>query len=84
MCGTMKVTQLKDDVVVSDEPVKEYGLPGVRSGTMILNGVIHSGSIQANKVTFSDEMKAAIREVIRDEIADLNKAVVDILSKMRK
>ena len=84
MCGTMKVTQLKDDVVVSDEPVKEYGLPGVRSGTMILNGVIHSGSIQASKVTFSDEMKAAIREVIRDEIADLNKAVVDILSKMRK
>lgn len=82
--GTLKVTKLKDDVVVSDEPVKEYSLPGVRFGTMILNGAIRGGGIQASKVTFSDEMKAAIREVIRDEIADLNKAVVDILSKMRK
>ena len=84
MCGTLKVTKLKDDVVVSDEPVKEYSLPGVRSGTMILNGVIHSGSIQARKVTFSDEMKAAIREVIEKEIAPINSAITDILSKMRK
>lgn len=84
MCGTVKVTKLKDDVVVSGEPVKEYGLPGVRSGTMILNGVIHSGNIQASKVTFSDEMKAAIREVIEKELAPINSAITDIISKMRK
>lgn len=85
MCGTLKVTKLKDDVVVSNEPVKEYVLPSARGWAMVKeNAVIMNGCIQASKVTLSDEMKAAIREVIRDEIADLNKAVVDILSKMRK
>lgn len=84
MCGTLKVTKLKDDVVVSGEPVKEYGLPGVRSGTMILNGAILSGSIPASKVTFSDEMKDAIREVVAKELAPINSAITDILSKMRK
>lgn len=85
MCGTLKVTKLKDDVVVSGEPVKEYVLPSARGWAMVKeNAVIMNGCIPASKVTLSDEMKAAIREVIRDEIADLNKAVVDILSKMRK
>lgn len=85
MCGTLKVTKLKDDVVVSNEPVKEYVLPSARGWAMVKeNAVIMNGCIPASKVTLSDEMKAAIREVIRDEIADLNKAVVDILSKMRK
>lgn len=85
MCGTLKVTKLKDDVVVSGEPVKEYVLPSARGWAMVKeNAVIMNGCITASKVTLSDEMKAAIREVIRDEIADLNKAVVDILSKMRK
>lgn len=85
MCGTLKVTKLKDDVVVSNEPVKEYVLPSARGWAMVKDSaVIMNGCIPASKVTFSDEMKAAIREVIRDEIADLNQAVVDILSKMRK
>lgn len=85
MCGTLKVTKLKGDVVVSNEPVKEYVLPSARGWAMVKDSaVIMNGCIPASKVTFSDEMKAAIREVIRDEIADLNKAVVDILSKMRK
>lgn len=85
MCGTLKVTKLKDDVVVSGEPVKEYVLPSARGWAMVKeNAVIMNGCIPGSKVTLSDEMKAAIREVIRDEIADLNKAVVDILSKMRK
>ncbi len=85
MCGTLKVTKLKDDVVVSGEPVKEYVLPSARGWAMVKeNAVIMNGCIPASKVTLSDEMKAAIREVIRDEIAYLNKAVVDILSKMRK
>lgn len=85
MCGTLKVTKLKGDVVVSNEPVKEYVLPSARGWAMVKDSaVIMNGCIPASKVTFSDEMKAAIREVIRDEIAELNKAVVDILSKMRK
>lgn len=85
MCGTLKVTKLKGDVVVSNEPVKEYVLPSARGWAMVKDSaVIMNGCIPASKVTFSDEMKAAIREVIRDEIAGLNKAVVDILSKMRK
>lgn len=85
MCGTLKVTKLKGDVVVSGEPVKEYVLPSARGWAMVKeNAVIMNGCIPASKVTLSDEMKAAIREVIRDEIKDLNQAVVDILSKMRK
>lgn len=78
--GTLKVTKLKEDVLLTSR-----GWCKMQDGNVtIQNAVIASGSIPASKVTFSDEMKAAIREVIRDEIADLNKAVVDILSKMRK
>lgn len=78
--GTLKVTKLKEDVLLTSR-----GWCKMQDGNvMIENAVVASGSIPASKVTFSDEMKAAIREVIRDEIADLNKAVVDILSKMRK
>lgn len=85
MCGTLKVTKLKDDVVVSNEPVKEYVLPSARGWAMVKeNAVIMNGCIPASKVTFSDEMKAAIREIVRDELKDLNQAVVDILLKMRK
>ena len=74
MCGTMKVTQLKGDVVASDG-----------SWAMLKHGnAVIAGNIPASKLTLGEEMKEAIREVIRDEIADLNKAVVDILSKMRK
>lgn len=85
MCGTLKVTKLKDDVVVSNEPVKEYVLPSARGWAMVKeNAVIMNGCIPASKVTLSDEMKAAIREVIEQELAPVNSAITDILSKMRK
>nr|UVN10044.1 MAG: hypothetical protein [Bacteriophage sp.] len=78
--GTLKVTKPKEDALLTSR-----GWCKMQDGNVtIQNAVIASGSTPASKVTFSDEMKAAIREVIRDEIADLNKAVVDILSKMPK
>lgn len=89
--GTLKVTKLKGDVVACGEPVKEYVLPVARGwcmmsdgDMMIKNAVVASGSIPASKVTFSDEMKAAIREVIEKELAPVYGSIADILSKMRR
>lgn len=89
--GTLKVTKLKGDVVACGEPVKEYVLPVARGwcmmsdgDVMIKNAVVASGSIPASKVTFSDEMKAAIREVIEKELAPVYGSIADILSKMRR
>lgn len=89
--GTLKVTKLKGDAVASGEEVKEYVLPVARGWSitrdgeaMITNAVIASGSIPASKVKFSEAMEDAIREIIQRDIAPINNAISDILSKMRK
>jgi len=43
----------------------KVGGVAARAGAMIENAVVMSGSVKASKVTFSDEMKAAIREVVQ-------------------
>lgn len=53
-----------DGPAVMNGTVKAGGV-ATRGGAMIENAVVMSRSIQASKVTFSDEMKAAIREVVQ-------------------
>lgn len=78
--GTLKVTKLKEDVLLTSR-----GWCKMQDGNVtIQNAVIASGSIPASKVKFSEAMEEAIREVIQKELAPINGAIADILSKMRK
>lgn len=73
MCGTLKVTQLKGDVVASDG-----------SWAMLKHGnAVIAGSIPASKLTLGEEMKEAIREVVREEMSSaLKQAIKNELDKL--
>ena len=73
MCGTMKVTQLKGDVVASDG-----------SWAMLKHGnTVIAGNIPASKLTLGEEMKEAIREVVREEMSSaLKQAIKNELDKL--
>ena len=73
MCGTMKVTQLKGDVVASDG-----------SWAMLKHGnAVIAGNIPASKLTLGEEMKEAIREVVREEMSSaLKQAIKNELDKL--
>lgn len=77
--GTPKVTKLKDDVLLTSR-----GWCMIRDGNVTMENAVIASSIPASKVTLSDEMKAAIREVIQKELSPINGAIADILFKMRK
>lgn len=78
--GTLKVTKLKEDVLLTSR-----GWCKMQDGNVtIQNAVIASGSIPASKVKFSEAMEDAIRELIQKELSPINGAIADILSKMRK
>lgn len=73
MCGTMKVTQLKGDVVASDG-----SLAMLKHGNAVI-----AGSIPASKLTLGEEMKEAIREVVREEMSSaLKQAIKNELDKL--
>lgn len=73
MCGTMKVTQLKGDVVASDG-----------SWAMLKHGnAVIAGNIPTSKLTLGEEMKEAIREVVREEMSSaLKQAIKNELDKL--
>ena len=73
MCGTLKVTQLKGDVVASDG-----------SCAMLKHGnAVIAGNIPASKLTMGEEMKEAIREVVREEMSSaLKQAIKNELDKL--
>ncbi|WPJ56061.1 hypothetical protein RCIP0100_00058 [Klebsiella phage RCIP0100] len=73
MCGTLKVTQLKGDVVASNG-----------SWAMLKHGnAVIAGNIPASKLTLGEEMKEAIREVVREEMSSaLKQAIKNELDKL--
>ena len=73
MCGTMKVIQLKGDVVASNG-----GWDMIKHGNAVI-----AGSIPASKLTLGEEMKEAIREVVREEMSSaLKQAIKNELDKL--
>ena len=73
MCGTMKVTQLKGDVVASNG-----GWAMLKHGNAVI-----AGNIPASKLTLGEEMKEAIREVVREEMSSaLKQAIKNELDKL--
>lgn len=73
MCGTLKVTQLKGDVVASDGSC----------ATLKHGNAVIAGSIPASKLTMGEEMKEAIREVVREEMSSaLKQAIKNELDKL--
>lgn len=73
MCGTLKVNQLKGDVVASNG-----GLDMIKHGNAVI-----AGSIPASKLTMGEEMKEAIREVVREEMSSaLKQAIKNELDKL--
>lgn len=73
MCGTLKVTQLKGDVVASDGSW----------ATLKHGNAVIAGSIPASKLTLGEEMKEAIREVVREEMSSaLKQAIKNELDKL--
>lgn len=73
MCGTLKVTQLKGDVVASDGSC----------ATLKHGNAVIAGSIPASKLTLGEEMKEAIREVVREEMSSaLKQAIKNELDKL--
>lgn len=71
--GTLKVTQLKGDVVASDGSC----------ATLKHGNAVIAGSIPASKLTLGEEMKEAIREVVREEMSSaLKQAIKNELDKL--
>ncbi|BEH86313.1 hypothetical protein [Klebsiella phage phiKp_14] len=73
MCGTLKVTQMKGDVVARDG-----------SWAMLKHGnAVIAGNIPTSKLTLGEEMKEAIREVVREEMSSaLKQAIKNELDKL--
>ncbi|WNV46672.1 hypothetical protein RJ142_CDS0003 [Klebsiella phage EKq1] len=73
-----------DGPAVMNGTVKVGGV-AARAGAMIENAVVMSRSIQASKVTFSDEMKAAIREVVQAVMDEaLKQSIQNEIKKLLK
>ena len=73
MCGTPKVTQLKGDVVASNG-----SLAMLKHGNAVI-----AGNIPTSKLTLGEEMKEAIREVVREEMSSaLKQAIKNELDKL--
>lgn len=74
-----------DGPAVMNGTVKVGGVVAARGGAMIENAVVMSRSIQASKVTFSDEMKAAIREVVQAVMDEaLKQSIQNEIKKLLK
>ncbi len=73
-----------DGPAVMNGTVKVGGV-AARAGAMIENAVVMSGSVKASKVTFSDEMKAAIREVVQAVMDEaLKQSIQNEIKKLLK
>lgn len=73
-----------DGPAVMNGTVKAGGVAD-RCGAMIENAVVMRGSVLASKVTFSDEMKAAIREVVQAVMDEaLKQAIQNEVKKLLK
>lgn len=73
-----------DGPAVMNGTVKVGGV-AARAGAMIENAVVMSGSVKASKVTFSDEMKAVIREVVQAVMDEaLKQSIQNEIKKLLK
>lgn len=74
-----------DGPAVMNGTVKVGGVVAARGGAMIENAVVMSGSVKASKVTFSDEMKAAIRDVVQAVMDEaLKQSIQNEIKKLLK